>query len=231
MNSINGGSKSIAIMQPYFFPYAGYFRLLHHCDTFVIYDCVQFTRRSWISRNEFLMEDGKLDWLNLPIEKSSRETKIQDIKFREPTKDISLLEKYSLYRTLPAKELEFLFDFSLKPVDLLIRQITWVAKQLSLNCRILKSSELEIDTGLKGEERILEILQKLNATQYVNASGGISLYSRSSFEKKGIDLKILNEYAGSRANILDRILTENSDLITNEISRETVFRPNSDLLD
>ena len=60
---------TFAVMQPYFFPYAGYFRLFAASDLFVIYDCVQFPRRGWVHRNLLPDASGSERWLTLPLEK------------------------------------------------------------------------------------------------------------------------------------------------------------------
>lgn len=74
--------KTVAIMQPYFVPYAGYFRLLVGSDLFVIYDCVQFARRGWLHRNKLRTATGEADWLNVPLEKAPRDVLIRDLRFR-----------------------------------------------------------------------------------------------------------------------------------------------------
>ena len=59
---------TVAIMQPYFYPYAGYFRLFARADLFVVYDCVQFPRRGWVHRNRLTGADGQLQWLTLLLQ-------------------------------------------------------------------------------------------------------------------------------------------------------------------
>ena len=72
---------TVAIMQPYFFPYAGYFRLFAAADQFVIYDCVQFPRRGWVHRNRLPDANGAPAWLTLPLEKASRNLTISELRF------------------------------------------------------------------------------------------------------------------------------------------------------
>src|ERR1700680_3840117 len=72
---------SVAIMQPYFIPYAGYFRLFAASDLFVIYDCVQFPRRGWVHRNRLVDASGTQRWLTLAIAKGPRGTLIRDLRF------------------------------------------------------------------------------------------------------------------------------------------------------
>src|SRR5436190_8297403 len=72
---------TVAIMQPYFFPYAGYFRLFAASDLFVIYDCVQFPRRGWVHRNKLLDAAGNAEWLTLPLVPAPRDVLIRDLQF------------------------------------------------------------------------------------------------------------------------------------------------------
>src|SRR6188474_1146913 len=72
---------TVAIMQPYFIPYAGYFRLFAASDLFVIYDCVQFPRRGWVHRNQMLGPDGQECWLTLPLARMARDVRIRDLSF------------------------------------------------------------------------------------------------------------------------------------------------------
>ncbi len=74
-------SFTVAIMQPYFIPYAGYFRLFAASDLFVIYDCVQFPRRGWVHRNKMPGADGRECWLTLPLAKMPRDVRIRDLSF------------------------------------------------------------------------------------------------------------------------------------------------------
>ena len=62
--------KTIAIMQPYLFPYIGYFQLLNATDIFVVYDNIQFTKKGWIHRNRILV-NGKASYVTLPLKKDS----------------------------------------------------------------------------------------------------------------------------------------------------------------
>ena len=81
----------IAIMQPYFYPYAGYFRLLYSADIFVALDCVQFPRRGWVHRNQLHDQTGQRNWISLPLLKSNRDTtRICDLKFNSDAKKLFL---------------------------------------------------------------------------------------------------------------------------------------------
>src|SRR5437868_8669823 len=81
-------SFRIAIMQPYFMPYAGYFRLFQASDLFVIYDCVQFPRRGWVHRNLLSDARGVNRWLTLPLAKAPRDVLIRDLRFAPNAREL-----------------------------------------------------------------------------------------------------------------------------------------------
>jgi len=74
-------THTVAIMQPYFIPYAGYFRLFAASDLFVVYDCVQFPRRGWVHRNRLVDRNGALRWLTLPLRSAPQDVLIRDLQF------------------------------------------------------------------------------------------------------------------------------------------------------
>src|SRR5436190_13841364 len=78
----------IAIMQPYFIPYGGYFRLFATTDLFVVYDCVQFPRRSWVHRNQLRTAANELAWLTLPLLKQPMDVLIKELAFRSDAQDV-----------------------------------------------------------------------------------------------------------------------------------------------
>src|SRR5260221_7894339 len=86
-------------MQPYFVPYAGYFRLLAATDLFVVYDCVQFPRRGWVHRNRLPDATGELRWLTLPLERAPQETLISELRFRSDAR-AALLEQFPRFPLL-----------------------------------------------------------------------------------------------------------------------------------
>src|SRR5262245_8911697 len=79
---------TVAIMQPYFLPYAGYFRLFAATDLFVIYDCVQFPRRGWVHRNRLVDHSGNERWLTLPLQPAPQTALIRDLRFPANVADL-----------------------------------------------------------------------------------------------------------------------------------------------
>ena len=207
-------------MQPYFFPYAGYFQLFHKTDTFVILDCVQFPRRGWVHRNQFTKLDGSVDWLTLPIRKCPQETLIKDLEFDLDQRHSDFTESMSKLRVserITVEEREGIFNFNQPVVDLLESQLKLISKTLGFQTKIIRSSDLSLPTALRGQHRILEIVKSLEATRYINLSGGIDLYDFDYFRENNIELKILKPYIGDKKSILERIKFENISNIAKEI--------------
>ena len=179
-------SRSVAVMQPYLYPYPGYFRLLAASDTFVIFDDVQFMRRGRVHR----CETAAGQWLTLPLRHQPRETLIGQLEFAENARAS--------------------FDQRLGPlgsvVDFLDAGLRLMARILHLDVEIIRSSSLRIDAERGGEARIIAIVSALGGTRYVNAPGGRALYDAAAFAQRGLELRFLPPYAGRHPFLLPAIL-------------------------
>jgi hypothetical protein len=216
----------VVAMQPYFFPYAGYFRLALASDVFIVLDNVQYTRRSWISRNSFLKKSGQSDWLTLPVAHSPRnETKIYDVKFAQNIDWEKEVKKFEIHNQI-SKILEaFPYFLSTQGIllDYLRKGLLDTCKSLRIDIEIVNASELLEKGDLKGEEYIIQLCRTLQAKQYINLVGGKKLYSQETFSRNGIELKILNEYKGSTKNILERLMSEEPRDVRKEITLNTIL--------
>ena len=209
-------AHTVAVMQPYFMPYLGYFRLLRDTDLFVIYDCVQFPRRGYVHRNQVPDSSGNPVWLTLPLAKCDQKTAIADLQWRTQdlpafSRQLTSLSRCWDIRASPDREEEWqavLTDFSGGVVDYLERTLRWVCSCLDIPFRVIRSSSLDIDTGLKGQARILEICRRLNASRYLNAPGGRALYQDQDFALAGVELTFLPEFSGSKWSMAYRLLAE-----------------------
>jgi len=216
------GIRTVAIMQPYFVPYAGYFRLLAAAELFVLYDCVQFPRRGWVHRNRLPDANGQLQWLTLPLAKAPREVSIRDLRFR-PDATAALTTQFSRFPLLtrPCSEppglLDALRDVSGTPLDYIERLLARCAARLGLPWRVLRSSTLGIPPEVFGQERILAIATALGASQYVNPPGGRKLYDYNRFVAAGVELRFLPDHQGTFVSILARLLAEPAAAVTAEI--------------
>jgi len=102
-------------------------------------------------------------------------------------------------------------------------QLRYVFDILQLNPKIIRSSSLNVEPEFSGESRIIEILERVGAQEYLNLSGGINLYSRENFEKRRLGINFLEEYRGNKVSIYERIKTENIEELRNELSESPSF--------
>jgi hypothetical protein len=219
---------TVAIMQPYFFPYAGYYRLLAVADIFVILDCVQFPRRGWVHRNRFSGQDNVLKWLTVPIQKSSYHSPISSLSFAVnahetfkkristfPTLSNVLDDKNNLSSTV--------LNIQGSLVDYLERTLLHTSTLLGYTPKIYRSSHLKISAKKKGQARIEAIAQEFQATRYINLEGGINYYQPDSFQNLGITLAIFSPYKGDKISILERLINQETSTIKNEINQNLHF--------
>lgn len=222
---------TVAVMQPYFVPYAGYFRLFAAADVVVMFDCVQFPRRGWVHRNRLPADSGELAWLTLPVAHAAREARIVDLRFRSDAQSVlaAAMERFPLLRSA-RRERRPLLDrvLALHGDDLgtylteLVRDLT---AELRLERRLVRSSTLAIGPELHGQERVIAVARALGATRYVNPPGGRELYDPAAFAAAGIELRFLPPYHGAADSILARLLRESPDAVREEIERETALLP------
>ena len=138
----------VAVMQPYFLPYAGYFRLFATTDVFVLYDCVQFIRGGWIHRNRLVDANGRRGWFTLPLVKCPRETLIRDMRFPDDTGE-SIAARARPFPALRSTrpELQELLSAVFSPGERLVpylqETLIKTCQTLGLACEIVRSSRLE----------------------------------------------------------------------------------------
>lgn len=193
------GTKTAAIMQPYFVPYLGYFQLIRAVDTFVIYDDVQFIKGGWINRNRVLIQSAP-SYITIPLEKASPNKRIDELSISQalPWRTKMLATLRSAYgRTRHFAEVFPLVEEIVgfpenRLVEFVVHSLERLCLALGITAGFLKSSELNLGGDLTGEARVLEICKSLGARTYVNAIGGIELYSPVAFQDAGIILKFLN---------------------------------------
>ena len=186
----------LAIMQPYFFPYIGYFQLVNAVDKFVFYDDVNYINRGWINRNKVLLND-KDHLITVPLAGASQNRKICEIETH--SKQDKLLKKLShAYHKAPYYKqvwplVESIINYPTNKINILAAQsVIMVCNYLQINTLFEFSSLDYYNTGqLAKAERLIEICKINNATTYVNAIGGESLYNKEYFSNKGIKLLFL----------------------------------------
>ena len=188
-------------MQPYLFPYIGYFQLINVVDVFVLYDDVNFRKQSWINRNKILL-NGKEHTFTLPCRGVSSNKLINEIEL-DKTKDFALnffkLIQHGYEKKAPFYEetlavLKKVFNTSEQYgiADLNYSSIVHICEYLDIQTEIKIASEAVPQTRkLKGVNRIYSICKAYNALTYLNAQGGTELYNKSDFSKEGLKLHFL----------------------------------------
>lgn len=187
----------VGVMQPYFFPYIGYWQLINYVDVFVIFDDVNYINRGWINRNRIILNGG-VHYINLPVVKASQNKKINELQV-----DISRIQEClnrieAAYRKAPYYSLEYgkiseiISQSSRYSVsEILESYIRSLCDYLSISSDIRVSSMIEKDNTLKGEEKIIDICKRIGADEYVNPIGGVELYHKEKFDEAGIELSFL----------------------------------------
>ena len=186
-----------AIMQPYFFPYIGYFQLIAAVDTFVVYDNIKYTKKGWINRNRIL-QNGKDVVFSVPLKSDSA---YLDVCNRELASDFNrdkLLNQFrGAYLRAPYFEQTFqLVEQIVRYEDVslfryIYHSISRICEYLGITTDIKISSDIAISHDLKNQDKVLALCEALGADIYVNAIGGIELYSKEVFLDKNIALTFI----------------------------------------
>ena len=204
---------TVAVMQPHFAPFAGYMRLFAAVDLFVIYDCVQFTRRGRIHRNQLLDHNNNPRWLTLPLKKEKQSIKIKDLSFSSDPIHKLKIQINTFPCFVKSKIGEEIINATLNiegtPVDYISAILAMFCRFLNLPFTVIRSSSLGVCSKLKGQFRVLDILEKVGASHYVNSPSGRDLYDTHEFRSRGIDIRFQDPYVGNYWSILQRMLTEN----------------------
>lgn len=223
-------------MQPYLFPYIGYFQLINSVDKFVFYDDVSFIKQGWINRNNILL-DGKKYMFSLPVKNISsfctiNNTIVSDLPFKWNFKLISTIQqsyKKAPYFNMAFPQIENILKDSIgRPIsDVSKDSIKMVLDYLGLNKVIIETSAIYNNNHLKSEERVIDICIKENASEYINPIGGSDLYFEKNFKRNNINLKFLksNEIIYHQLNqefvhslsIIDIIMFNDVEMINNEL--------------
>jgi hypothetical protein len=188
----------VALMQPYLFPYIGYFQLINAVDTFVLHDDVQWIKGGWINRNQILL-DGEPHLCTLPVVKKSsydliNQCKVTDIP-REKKKILGKIQ--SAYSNAPffLEVMPIVKDVFSQSENNIAKYVLYSLKKiiqyLDVPTNLVMSSELQKDDHLKGQSRVIEICSQIGAVLYVNPPGGVGLYDKNKFKEAGIDLYFL----------------------------------------
>lgn len=190
--------KTVVVMQPYFFPYLGYFQLVAASSVFIFLDDVAYIKRGWINRNSFLVQN-RAHVFTVPLQAPSINRQIATTLVAEDPRWqshlIRLLENAYAHAPFRDAVLGLVQQVVSEPQrsigNLAATSVRTVCAYVGLPATWQMSSEAHPRNGLKGAARIVDICRTLDATRYVNAPGGKDLYDSSEFLRAGIELRFL----------------------------------------
>jgi len=230
------GRLKIAIMQPYFLPYLGYFQLLAAVDRFIVLDDVNYINRGWINRNRIPSSIGT-QWLTIPLLKASQNRLIREIDILPDNGWKMRMSRIVTTAYAQAPEtadvlplfLRWLTEASGNLSTFLYRSLTDVVRFVGLKTELVPTSAVYPKSGLKGTDRILDICLREGATTYVNLPGGRDLYDGTEFSKAGVELQFLQpqlelpnvKYGGSEGpvlSILDLMMLNSRDTLRDAVA-------------
>ena len=233
----------LAIMQPYFMPYIGYFQAINAVDKYILYDNLNFIKDAWVNRNRLLLRNGTITTFSVPIIAKSSHTKIVDIRidnsqkwgekllktiFLNYKKVSDFDEIFPLLETILSRKYDFLSELnvlSIKTIAEFLSIGTVIeydnSKYISLEDNLLLVDQqnyspfqyLEKTQPIKKVARVIAICKAEGATSFINAIGGQSLYSQEEFAKYGIDLKFVQTDLDLRYNQFSHEFTSNLSII------------------
>lgn len=192
--------RSLGIMQPYFFPYLGYFDVIRKTDGWIVFDVVDYRRKSWMNRNRILEANKGEQYITVPVDRGSPQ-RLDEVR----TVDVArardkIVRQIGVYRNVAphhdavASLVEQAFD-DVGTEDVLLRDLnvaglSRVCDRLGITFDHRNASELGLDWSRveHAGQWALEICDQLNATHYVNPSGGKAIFRAAEWEARGIDL-------------------------------------------
>jgi hypothetical protein len=224
----------VSLMQPYLFPYIGYFQLIAASDLFVVYDDVQYMKGGWVNRNR-IQVNGAATWLTLPVEKASYRESIAARRYvDDPAVRHRLVKTIELaYGSAP----HFAATMPLVREILLARHASVAAfntesllricAHIGISTAFQLSSAMSRKNLLHGEERVIEICRQVEASTYLNLPGGAGLYTEEHFEARGIRLRFLNPRIANRLSIVDVLMREGTASVREMLKQYEVVAPGS----
>jgi len=197
-------------MQPYLFPYLGYWQLINAVDTFVIYDDVNFIKQGYINRNSVLSID-KAQRFTLELTGASSFKMINEVKVGANTKKLLKTIKHNYLKSPYFEEVfplvQKIFGQEERNLAKYIgHSLQEIADYLQISTELVYSSAVKKKDSLKAEDKVIDICTVLKADTYVNSIGGRKLYNKHRFKEKGIELKFLSskpkEYKQFKSNFV-----------------------------
>ncbi len=183
----------VAINQPYFIPYIGYWQLIDSVDTFAIADNYNFIKGGWINRNRIL-EGNTVRYFNISVDHASQNRYICDHKIKPIEKDVKIRQLDNFYSKAPyrkegVKLMDQILSFEGDDLaDFLYQSIQMICDYLKIETKIVRTSDYDQDPTFRFTDRIYDYCRQMGADTYHNLIGGQSIYSYEEFAAHGLKL-------------------------------------------
>lgn len=190
-------TRTIAMMQPYLFPYLGYFQLIAAADVFVLGDDLQYIRSGWVNRNRIL-QNGEAKLITFPLKRDRFDMPINQRQLSDNFEEeaahlinvITQCYAKAPYFNQVMPLLERLIRFPLKNLAMYIEHsIREMCAYLHIDTPILRGSDLQIGTPVNKQDRVVRIVQTFACGRYLNPIGGIDLYDHEYFAQHNLALR------------------------------------------
>ena len=199
MQHIEGGTRvKIGIMQPYWFPYLGYFQHCVSVDKFVFLTDANYKKKGWINRNRIIV-DSREHMITVPLQKASQNNKIFEHKVLQDhrwKKSILATLRHSyhkapFYSAAISVVEQALMSPAISISDYAIESIAAVFEYIQGRAPVFETSDKYNNADLIGENRIIDICLRAGADHYCNPISGCKLYDPASFRDRGLSLFFL----------------------------------------
>lgn len=184
-----------AIMQPYFFPYIGYYHLAYEVDKFIFLDDANYIKKGYINRNSIVI-NGASHEFSVPVSKISQNRKINQHEYTGEfsgflkTIEQSYKAASCFNAAMPVIE-KIVLDQDNNVARKNAKSVKMVFEYLGIEREFFCASAISLDSELKGQDRIVALCKETGIDKYRNAIGGQSLYNREIFNASGVDLRFI----------------------------------------
>jgi hypothetical protein len=204
-------TKRLAIMQPYFLPYMGYWQLINDVDEFIVYDTIKYTKKGWINRNRFHL-NGVDKLFSLPLKNDSDSLFVKDRTLATDFDRSKLIRQLgNAYAGAPYFKQHFpLIEDIINHPDqnlfgYIFNSIQKICDFLDIKTPLIISSDIPSDhENAKGQDKVINLCHARYATDYINPIGGLNLYDKQIFKHEHINLSFI------RARVLDYTYENNA---------------------
>jgi hypothetical protein len=184
----------IAIHQPNYLPWAGYFQKMAMADVFVILDTVQFSKDSYTQRTRIRTKDGWL-WLTIPIGKEFHFKPISEVRLPGDGKWLrkhltSVSSNYSKAAFYDGGFIDGLYGGHYNTLQELNEAgIFYLKNRLGIKAEVVRASALGIDGSLRSTDLVVDIVKKAGGDVYVSGAGADKYQEAGKFEREHIALE------------------------------------------